>query len=64
MKVTLLDIVDYEVRASWWACYVSYPPLQTLAGKYFAWKAKRKFKRWQESLKWQVRFGRKNITDL
>jgi hypothetical protein len=43
-------ILDYEVRSSFWACYVSSRRLQGLASRYFAWKAKRKYSRYKKSL--------------
>lgn len=45
------DLLDYEIRSSWWACWVSWPWAQALAGKYFAWKVNRKCGRWVASLK-------------
>ncbi len=48
--VTLRDILLYEVRSSWWAHWIGWAPLQSLAGSYFAWKARRKYARWQRSL--------------
>jgi len=38
--------VDYEVRASWWVQWVSWAWLQHLAARYFAWKVKRKYRRY------------------
>lgn len=43
------EILDYEIRASWWAPSVSHPWLQELTGRYFAWKVKRKYGRWMLS---------------
>jgi hypothetical protein len=40
-------ILDYEVKASWWANWISCKYGHSLAGKYFAWKVCRKFKRWK-----------------
>ena len=34
-------ILHYEVAKAWWPAYVSNPVLQELAGRWFAWKAKR-----------------------
>lgn len=39
-------ILDYEVRASWWTPWF---PFRELAGSYFAWKVRRKFRRYQAS---------------
>lgn len=49
---TRLEILNYEVKSSWWANLVSWRPLQTLAGRYFARKVNRKYNRllyWQDS---------------
>lgn len=40
----------YEIRASWWASWVSNPFLQDLASRYFAWKVRRKFGRYQQMI--------------
>lgn len=45
-----LDLLDYEIRSSLWACYVSNDYLQKLAVKYFSWKVKKKHKRYLRSL--------------
>lgn len=46
-----LDVLLYEVRASWFANMISSPFLQDLTGRYFAWKCKRKYRRY---LYWSV----------
>ena len=46
-------ILDYEIRSSWWAGYIGWSWGQSLAAKYFVWKAKRKYTRWKNSLLWQ-----------
>ncbi len=43
-------ILYYEVHASWWAPWLFCDWMHTLAGKYFAWKVKRKYARYQRSL--------------
>ncbi len=45
------DILLYETHASWWTgwCYGDF--LQTLAAKYFAWKVRRKYRRYVRSMK-------------
>ena len=48
-RVPLRDILDYEVRASWWASWVSADWMQNLAGTYYAWKVTRKYKRYKWS---------------
>jgi hypothetical protein len=45
--VTRTEILDYEVRASWWACWC---PWHALAATYFAWKVRRKWRRYEGSL--------------
>lgn len=42
-------LAEYEIRSSWWASYISNDYLQSLAGKYFAAKVNRKFKRLKQS---------------
>jgi hypothetical protein len=44
--ISLTEILDYEVRASWWMREVSWPWAQALAGRYLAWKVKRKWYRY------------------
>lgn len=34
-------ILHYEIARAWWTQFVSIPWMQDLAGRYFAWKAKR-----------------------
>jgi hypothetical protein len=38
---------EYEIAASLWAKHLSLPWAQRLAGKYFAWKTRRKYARYQ-----------------
>lgn len=38
-------LLAYETCASWWTDYVSHPTLQAWAGRYIAWKVKRKMGR-------------------
>jgi hypothetical protein len=45
--ITPRDILDYEIRSSWWACLISNPRLQDLAASYFAWKVRRKLRRYR-----------------
>jgi len=45
---TLLEVIlDYEIRSSWWASWISNEWLQELSANWFAWKVRRKFARWQ-----------------
>lgn len=41
--------LDYEIRSSWWAQYIWWDWGRALAGRYFAWKTKRKFDRFFDS---------------
>lgn len=43
-------LLDYEVRASWWASWISNDKLQDLTASYFAWKVRRKYARWRASV--------------
>ena len=43
-------ILDYEIMSSWWASWVGIGVLQTLAGRWFAWKTKRKYKMFEFAL--------------
>jgi hypothetical protein len=49
-QINLIDALNYEIRASWWVGFIGNPFLQTLAGRYFAWKAQRKHGRYVNSL--------------
>ena len=42
-------ILDYEIRSSWWASWISNNWLQEISASWFAWKVNRKFRRWVES---------------
>jgi hypothetical protein len=48
--ITIRDALDYEIRSSWWACWISNDILQTVSGKYFAWKVNRKYMRYVNRL--------------
>jgi hypothetical protein len=48
--VTRAAAVDYEVRGSWWAMNVGGEWLQRLAGRWFAFKVRRKWGRYSRSL--------------
>lgn len=41
--------LDYEIHSSKWASFVSWNWMQELSGRYFAWKVKRKYARYQLS---------------
>ena len=44
-EITYKEALDYEIRASWWAPWVSIGWMQDIAARYFAWKVKRKMRR-------------------
>ena len=44
------EILEYEVNSSPWACYVYGNFLQSIAGKYFAWKVRRKYPTYCQSM--------------
>ncbi len=54
--MTLREILDYEVASSWWAPFVGLAGFRDLAAWYFAKKAQRKYKRWQELEEWKRRY--------
>lgn len=43
--------LEYEVFGSWWTGYIFAGWMQTLAGKYFAWKMLKKYNRYKNALK-------------
>ena len=51
MGVNQLEILNYEVRSSWWAPWISWAPLQEISGRYFAWKVRRKYRRYLYRIK-------------
>lgn len=56
-EINISDFLDYEIRSSWWASWIGCEWGQRLAGKYFAWKVKRKYVRYKESKEWQRRIN-------
>lgn len=52
---SLEQILIYETNTSWWAGMVSHPGLQRLVGKYYLWKARRKYARLRHAALWQGR---------
>ena len=52
---SLSVFLDYELRSSWWACWIGWNWGQKLAGKYFAWKTIRKYERYKQSKIWEQR---------
>jgi hypothetical protein len=57
-NLTPSELVEYEVRASWWAHWISWRWLQDIAGLYFGWKVKRKYTRYLTSLAEAARVAR------
>mgnify|MGYP007100119033 CR=1 FL=1 len=48
--MTRREILDYEVRASWWVPHVTWGWAQNLASIYIAWKVRRKADRYDLSI--------------
>lgn len=48
--LSLVAVLKYEVAASWWAELVGWDWAQNIAGKYFAWKVRRKWNRYRAML--------------
>lgn len=48
--VPITDLIYYEISSSWWARGLSNPLLQQWAGRYYAWKVKRRYQRYCQSL--------------
>lgn len=44
--IPVRDILNYEVRSSWWASWIGWSWGQDLASKYFAWNVRRKHRRY------------------
>jgi hypothetical protein len=49
-EITMRQALDYEVRASGWAQYISWPWLQELSSSYFAWRVRRRYGRYTASV--------------
>ena len=54
-QISIHEAVHYEIRASWWAQYMWAHWMQVLSGKYFAWKANRKYIRYNDSIEMEDR---------
>lgn len=52
---SLSVFLDYEIRSSWWASWIGWDWGQELSGRYFAWKASRKYARYKQSKMWEQR---------
>ena len=61
-KLSMIALLDYEVRSSWWAKYISWGWGQTLSSNYFAWKVGRKYAAYNESKIWEERIKNKNLS--
>lgn len=48
-ELSIQDVLDYEIRSSWWASWIGWNWGQELAGKYFAWKTTKKYARYNYS---------------
>ena len=48
------DILAYEVHSSWWAGLAGLTGLRELAASWFAWKVRRKYRRYEASLRESV----------
>lgn len=53
------QLLEYEIAASWWAKYITHPELQELSASYFAWKVKRKYKRYTKAFYFRLVNGEK-----
>jgi len=49
-RIPQIDILNYEVHSHWLASYVWFSWGQDVLSRYFAWKVRRKYKRYKASL--------------
>ncbi len=49
-RLTIQEILDYEVHSNWLAAWISFSWGQEIMGWYIAQKVKRKYKRYKQSL--------------
>ena len=49
-RITQKQAMVYEVAASWWASWVFIALMQEMTSSYFAWKVRRKWKRYVATL--------------
>ena len=47
--ITMMQALDYELKSSLWASWISINWMQEISGFYFAWKTKRKYNRYLKS---------------
>jgi hypothetical protein len=57
-QVSIHTLAHYEICGAWWPAFVSWGPLQNLVASYFAWKVKRKYRRYLQHLEMTEKFGR------
>jgi hypothetical protein len=63
-KITLEQALDYEIRSSRIASWIGWGWLQRISANYFANKAIRKIKRYNQSYDWQRRFEFRSETKI
>lgn len=49
-EIKMMEVLDYEIRSSWWASFIFWSWGQTMVGNYFAWRVRRKHKRYIQSM--------------
>ena len=47
--MNIAEVLDYEIRSSWWAPWISYKWAQNLAASYYSYKVSRKFNRYKRN---------------
>lgn len=60
--ISMREALDYEIRSSWWASWISWNWGRKLAGKYFAWKIKTGYNRYKESKEIEIFIKTKSWT--
>lgn len=48
-KKDIKYFLDYEIRSSWFASWISWDWMQEISAKYFAWKTLKKYKKYERS---------------
>ena len=59
-EIEMMEALDYELRSSWWASLIFWDWGQEMAGSYFAWKVKRKHRRYIQSKTFEAKIKRSN----
>ena len=49
-KMDIMDFLHYGIRSSWWAPLIGWDWGQELSAKYFAWKTRIKYKKYEKSI--------------